>query len=105
MTDVLILDEQEAAKIRGRSPKDSGKALDPVPTKDGRFYLGLEVLDDPAHEDVREFLQSVPIAPLEKLPRYVEGEERPEVVETADLAARGSVVLEASKLGPTRRTP
>lgn len=72
MTEVLVLDPPEAEKVRGCSPKDGGCALDPVPLKDGRFFLGLEVLDDPAHEDVRDFLRSMPLVDIEKLPRYGE---------------------------------
>jgi len=72
MTDVLTLTAEEAAKVRGCSPSDGGHALRPVPLKDGRFFLGLEVLAGPAHEDVRDFLAAMPREPLEKLPVYTE---------------------------------
>lgn len=77
MTEVIVLDAPEAEKVRGRSPKDGGAALAPVPLKDGRFYLGTRVLEDPAHEDVRGFLRSLPLVDLEKLPRFGEDEDAP----------------------------
>lgn len=88
MTEVLVADAAAVERVRGRSPRDSGKALDPVPTRDGRFYLGPEVLNDPAHEDVREFLRSMSLVALEKLPVYGESEERPLALETAALTKR-----------------
>jgi len=91
MTEVLVLDPPEAAKVRGRSPKDGGCAIDPVPLKDGRFFLGLEVLDDPAHEDVRPFLRSMPLVDLEKLPLYTEDDKRPDAVEAASFKTRAAL--------------
>jgi len=88
MTEVLVLDPPEAEKVRGRSPKDGSKVIDPVPLKDGRFYLGLGVLDDPSHEDVRDFLRSMPLVALEKLPRYGEGDEQPDALEAVDIKPR-----------------
>lgn len=85
---MIVLTAEEAAKIRGRSPLAAGHALDPVPLKDGRFFLGPEVLDDPAHEDVRSFLASLPREPLEKLPIYTEADVEPEAVEVASLTER-----------------
>lgn len=102
---MIVMTAEEAAKVRGRSPKDSGKALDPVPAKDGRFYLGLEVLEDPAHEDVRGFLRSLPVTTLDKLARYEADELRPVGIKTADLATRSVVVSEVSEEESTRRTP
>lgn len=66
MTEMLVLDPDEADAIRGFSR--AGHAIAPVPLKDGRFMLGQEVLDDPAHEDVRGYLRKMPLVPLEKLP-------------------------------------
>jgi hypothetical protein len=88
MTDVLILTAEEADKVRGRSPKNAGHAIRPTLLKDGRFFLGLEVLDDPAHEDVRDFLAAMPREPLEKLPVYTEEDAEPEAVEVASLTER-----------------
>lgn len=101
---MIVMTAEEAEKVRGRSPKDSGKALDPVPAKDGRFYLGLEVLEDPAHEDVRGFLRSLPVVTIDKLARYGVDDSRPVGVKTADLATR-EVAPEISEGAPTRRTP
>jgi len=72
MSDVLILTADEAEKVRGLSPSKSGAVLAPRSLKDGRFILGPEVLDDPAHEDVRDFLASLPREQIEKLPVYTD---------------------------------
>ena len=89
MTDVIVLTAEEADKVRGFSPRKSGAALSPAPIKDGRYILGTEVLDDPAHEDVRDFLASLPLEAFEKLPRYTdEDADQPATVEAADLHER-----------------
>lgn len=72
MTEALVLDAEQAEKVRGLSPSKDGAVLAPRSLKDGRFILGPEVLDDPAHEDVWDFLASLPREPLEKLPIYTE---------------------------------
>lgn len=66
MTEMIVLDADEAHAVRGYSRE--GHALAPVPLKDGRFMLGQEVFDDPAHEDVHAYLAKLPLIPLEKLP-------------------------------------
>lgn len=88
MTEVIILTADEAEKVRGRSPKDRGCAVYPVPLKDGRCFIGLEVLDDPAHDDVRDFLAAMPREPLDKLPVYTDDDPELEVVERAALTER-----------------
>jgi hypothetical protein len=85
---MIVLTAEEAEKIKGRSPRDSGRAILPVPLTDGRFMLGEEVLDDPAHDDVRDFLAAMPREPLEKLPIYTEADAAPEAVEVAALTER-----------------
>lgn len=91
MTDVLILNAAQAEKVRGRSPNDDGRALDPIALKDGRFFLGPEVLEDAAHDDVRPFLVAMPREPLEKLPAYTENDQAPEEIVIADLPTRRKV--------------
>lgn len=91
MTDALVLTAEEAEKVRGRSTKDAGCALVPAPLKDGRFILGPEVLDDPAHDDVRDFLASLPREPLEKLPIYTEADEPPVAEEVASFKTRAAI--------------
>ncbi|MCW5719328.1 MAG: hypothetical protein KIS68_16030 [Bauldia sp.] len=71
---MIILTTEQATKVRGRSPRDNGHALNPVPLKDGRFMLGEQVLNDPAHDDVQEFLVLLPREPLEGLPVYTEAD-------------------------------
>lgn len=88
---MIVLTAEEADKIKGRSPKDRGHALLPTPLKDGRFFLGPEVLDDPAHDDVRDFLAALPREPLETLPLYTESDEAPASVETATLTVRTAI--------------
>ena len=85
---MIVLTAEEAEKIKGRSPKDGGCVLYPVPLKDGAFMLGEEVLDDPAHEDARDFLASPPRSDIEKLPIYTETDEQPAAVEVARLTER-----------------
>lgn len=92
MTEVIVLQPDEAEKVRGFSSTKSGHALDPVPTKDGRFCLGPEVLDDPAHEDVWDFLAALPREPLDKLPVYTEEDlDVPVQVEAARLSVRKEI--------------
>jgi len=104
MTDVLVLTFEEAEKVRGASPQKAGAVLDPVPLKDGRFYLGVGVLDDAAHDDVREFLAAMPREPLEKLPVYTQEDIAisPEPVEVTKLAVRSAVKLAAEPLSRVR---
>lgn len=86
---MIVLTAEEASKVEGRSPKDAGCALKPAPLKDGRFMLGEEVLDDPAHSDARDFLATLPREPLGKLPVYTEADEQSEpTIEIARLSAR-----------------
>lgn len=98
MTEVLILAAEEADKVRGRSPKKDGHALRPTLLKDGRFFLGLEVLNDPAHDDVRDFLAELPRESLEKLPVYTEADVEPEAVEVAKMAVRRTIKPDAEPL-------
>lgn len=90
---MIVLTAEDADKVRGRSPKDRGAALDPVPLKDGRFMLGEQVLDDPAHEDARDFLAALPREPIEKLPVYQEEDAKPASIEIAALAVRDEAAL------------
>lgn len=85
---MIVLTAVEAQKVIGRSPKDESKVLVPVSLKDGTFILGEEVLNDPAHEDVRDFLASLPRQPIEKLPVYGIDDERPAEIEPASLKTR-----------------
>lgn len=85
---MIVLTTEEAAKARGRSPKDGGHALDPVPLADGRFILGEEVLDDPAHADVRAFLARLPQEEIGNLPLFTEGKAAPPPVDAASLKQR-----------------
>lgn len=59
---MIILTSQQAAQVRGISPTVSYAALDPVPLRDGTFMLPEEVINDPAHADVKALLQSCPTA-------------------------------------------
>jgi hypothetical protein len=88
---MIVLTAEEADKVRGRSPKDATAALAPVALKDGRYFLGDEVLDDPLHEDVRNFLASLPREPLEKLPIYTEADVEPGTEEVASFKTRAAI--------------
>lgn len=76
---MIVLTAEEADRVRGRSPKDATAVLVPVALKDGRFFLGEEVLNDPVHEDVRDFLASLSRAPLAELPLYGPDDEAADV--------------------------
>lgn len=60
MSKAIFLTAAEADKVRGLSPVKDGHALIPVETGDGRFMLGVGVLDDPAFAYARDFLVSLP---------------------------------------------
>lgn len=75
---MIILTAEEAEKVRGLSPTRPGHALDPVPLKDGRFMLGEQVLDDPAHADVRDLLAALPREGYDELPHYTEEDPMPQ---------------------------
>lgn len=47
MSSIIILTAAEAEAVRGMSTPIA--AIEPVALKDGRFILGVEVLNDPAH--------------------------------------------------------
>lgn len=95
MTEVIVLTAAEMEKVRGRSPVKDGCEIDPVALKDGRFMLGPQVLDDPAHDDVREFLRSRPLVPLERLPLYGEDDQVPEApIDAGRLAVRLKIAAE-----------
>lgn len=57
---MLVIDSTLAGKVRGISPIDHLAAIDPVPIKDGTFFLPEAVLADPAHADVRGTLSTQP---------------------------------------------
>jgi hypothetical protein len=91
MARVIVLTQEEASKVRGISPLTGSDEIDPMPLEDGRFFLGVEVLEDPAHEDVREFLASLPREPLEKLPVYTEADEQLATEEVASFKTRAAI--------------
>lgn len=59
---LLVLDNEQAAALRG--PTIDGRALNPAPTTDGRWALGLEVLNDD-HGAANEILALLPIEDVE----------------------------------------
>lgn len=104
MTEVLALTADEAEKVRGFSSIKAGHALNPAPLQDGRFILGLRVLDDPAHQDAWEFLRSLPRGSLEKLPLYgPDDEPLADTIEVARLPLRDASALSAAT--DARRAP
>lgn len=73
---MIILTASEAEKVRGLSPLKGGAALDPVPLKDDTFMLGEQVLDDPAHADVRDLLASLPtVKAVDESLLFIEAED------------------------------
>jgi hypothetical protein len=67
---MIILTAAQAAQVRGISPIDAGAALEPVALRDGTFYLPDEVIDDPAHADVKALLQACPKGAVVKANTY-----------------------------------
>jgi hypothetical protein len=57
---MIILTAAEADDVRGRSPLTDFAAIHPRPLKDGTYMLHEDVISDPAHADVSEFLASLP---------------------------------------------
>lgn len=55
---LLILTAAEADAVRGKSGPMA--EIVPIPLADGRFVLGSEVLDDPAHAARRATLVNLP---------------------------------------------
>jgi hypothetical protein len=60
MSTVILLTAADADKVRGVSAETPLAALDPARLTDGRFFLGVEVLSDPAHAEDRDFLSTLP---------------------------------------------
>jgi hypothetical protein len=56
---VIALTAAQAAKIAGTGEGEAD--LEPVPYHLGGYILGLAVLDDPAHADVRDYLAALPL--------------------------------------------
>lgn len=71
---MIILTDTQAAQVRGVSPSDAYAALEPVPLKDGTWTLGEQVLDDPAHADVKTFMAALPRKEVLDAARYSEAE-------------------------------
>jgi len=63
MARVILLSGAHADNVRGPSAESPSMAtLQPVALTDGRYILGVEVLSDPAHADVRDYLAALPTA-------------------------------------------
>lgn len=68
MSRVILLTAEQAASVVGPS-RDAPDlaALQPVALSDGRYILGVEVLDDPLHAEDRAFLAGLPQAEAEDI--------------------------------------
>lgn len=63
MVTVILLTADQAATVRGPSGEAPNlSALQPVALTDGRFILGVEVLDDLSHADHWALLAELPTA-------------------------------------------
>jgi hypothetical protein len=63
MSTVILLSAADSAHVSGPSAIDpSIAALTPLPLTDGRFYLGVSVLDDPLHAEFHDYLAALPQA-------------------------------------------
>jgi hypothetical protein len=60
MSMVILLSATDSVHVSGPSAIDpSIAALTPFPLTDGRFYLGVEVLDDPSHAEFHDYLAAL----------------------------------------------
>lgn len=60
---VILLTSAQAAAVSGPSAEAGNiSALAPLPLTDGRFYLGVSVLDDPTHAEHHDALAALPQA-------------------------------------------
>jgi hypothetical protein len=63
MATVILLTAAQADQVRGPSTEfPTFAALAPIALTDGRCYLGVEVLADPAHAEAAAFLAGLPHA-------------------------------------------
>lgn len=62
MSTIILLQAADAEHVRGPSSETPRASLQPLPLTDGRFYLGAEVLTDPAHAEFRDYLGALPQA-------------------------------------------
>lgn len=74
---MIVLTSEQSDKVRGLSPIKVGHGLNPIELPDGSFMLNENVLDDPAHTDVKDFLSKLPRADLSTLTRYSEDNPPP----------------------------
>lgn len=58
---VMLLSAEQADAVRGPSAQTAAAALSPQPLTDGSFFLGLAVLDDPAHAEHHDVLVACPV--------------------------------------------
>lgn len=64
---MIIMTRDQAEKVTGTSPTNGRAALEPVALKDGTFMLPESVLEDPAHDDAKEFLTALPRKQTEEI--------------------------------------
>lgn len=60
MARIIVLSAQQRSQVRGVSDETIMASLEPVALTDGRYILGEEVLDDPAHVEHRALLEGLP---------------------------------------------
>ncbi len=60
MSTIILLTATQANSVRGASSVTPTSALAPLALTDGRYILGVEVLDDPAHAECRALLLTLP---------------------------------------------
>ena len=71
MSLVIVLTADQATAVRGVSAETSLAALEPRPLTDGRFFLGVEVLTDPAHAEHWPLLSTLPQADYDTIASLV----------------------------------
>jgi hypothetical protein len=67
MSKVIVLPEALAVQVRGISDATQMAFLEPLPLTDGTYFLGAEVLNDPAHAKHRAALSALPQVDLSNI--------------------------------------
>lgn len=67
MAYVIVLADEQATEIRGPSAVDPQCAIMPIALTDGRFFVGVEILDDPAHAAHHDMLADLPMVDYETI--------------------------------------
>jgi hypothetical protein len=98
---MILLTREEAESVLGPSPTAPESALEPAPLMDGSYVLPEDVLDDPANDDVYDFLVDH-VVPGEPDPALVWDFGTPDDPNEHDILAYNAAKLTWSEGGAQR---